>query len=80
MSGERKYKVEYKDGKNEVKTSVAASGHADAVRKLIGKVGALALEPVEVIAFHFTAEIEGGRTIKGEVKLARRPSDGSDDP
>ncbi len=81
MAGERKYKVEYKDGKNEVKTSVAATGHGDAVRKVLGKVGALALDPVEVVAFYFTAEIEGGKTIKGEVKQARKASsEGPDDP
>lgn len=80
MAGERKYKVEYKDGKNEVKSSVSATGHAEAIRKLLGgKIGAISLEPVEVVAFYFTAELEGGKTIKGEVKIARRPNE-ADEP
>lgn len=81
MAGERKYKLEYKDGKEEVKKSVSAKSHADAIREVFGKVGAISLEPVEVVAFYFTAELEGGKTLKGEVKLARKSSsEGPDDP
>lgn len=72
MASERKFKVEYKEGKNEVKGSVSAESAPDAIRKMFPKAGTISLRPAEIIYFYFEAQIEGGKTIKGEVRQARR--------
>ena len=79
MAEERKFKVEYKKGKQDVKESISATNAADALRRAFPKAGAIKLAPAETIYYHFEVEIEGGGTVKGEVRQARRSKDESSD-
>lgn len=76
-ANERKFKIEYKKGKEDVVESVSATGPGDAIRKLFPKAGEIRLVPAEVIHYNFEVTVEGAvKTIKGEVKQARRSKDG----
>lgn len=76
---ERKFKVEYKQGKEDVKASISATNASDALRRMFPKAGAIKIAPAEVIHYLFEVEIEGGKTIKGEVRQARRTKESGDE-
>lgn len=76
MADERKFKIEFKRGKDDVKESIAGTNPADALRKLFPKAGAIKLAPAEVVHYLFEIEMEGGKNLKGEICQARRTKDG----